>query len=125
MSAYGDGTTYAAAWSDPSDVISATTGECVYPDFGASPYAFQVMEDAALALVVGTVFATDSGGSALEYEFRNGNDDGLFAIGESSGEITVAADLSGKAGSTVTLRVVAWNEAGGGRSVHVEISITE
>ena len=60
VSAYGDGTTYAAAWSDPSDVISATTGECVYPDFGASPYAFQVMEDAALALVVGTVSATNS-----------------------------------------------------------------
>ena len=125
VSAYGDGTTYAAAWSDPSDVISATTGECVYPDFGASPYAFQVMEDAALGEVVGTVSATDASGSALRYEVEAGNEDGLFAVGESSGEVTVAADLSGEGGTTVTLTVVAWNELGAGRTVPVMVAITE
>ena len=28
MSAYGSGTTYAAAWSDPSETLTASTGEC-------------------------------------------------------------------------------------------------
>ena len=125
VSAYGNGTTHAAAWSDPSDVTSATTGECVYPDFSESSYAFQVMEDAALETVVGTVSATDSSGNAVTYEIRAGNEDGLFAIGETNGEVTVAADLSGKAGATVTLTVVAWNDVGGGRKAPVEVAITE
>ena len=85
VSPYGDGTTYAAAWSDPSAVLTETTGACVYPDYGASSYSFRVMEDAALDAVVGTVSATDSGGSALSYEIEAGNEDGLFAVGESSG----------------------------------------
>ena len=125
VSAYGNGTTHAAAWSDPSDVTSATTGECVYPDFSESSYAFQVMEDAALETVVGTVSATDSSGNAVTYEIRAGNEDGLFAIGDGSGEVTVAADLSGKAGATVTLTVVAWNDVGGGRKAPVEVTITQ
>ena len=107
--AYGNGTTYAAAWSDPSEIAFATTGECVHPEYGVTSYTFRVMEDAALDAVVGTVTATDSGGSALEYAIKAGNEDGLFAIGESSGEVTVAADLSGEAGTTVTLTVVARN----------------
>ena len=125
VSAYGNGTTHAAAWSDPSGVMSATTGACVYPEFGESSYAFQVMEDAALGTVVGTVSATDSGGNAVTYEIRAGNEDGLFAIGDGSGEVTVAADLSGQAGTIVTLTVAAWNDVGGGRTAPVEVAITE
>ena len=123
--AYGNGTTYAAAWSDPSDVASATTAECVFPDYSVTTYEFRVMEDAALDAVVGTVTATDASGSVLEYEIREGNEDGLFAIGESNGEVTVAADLSGKAGTTETLTVVARNAIGAWRSVPVEVAITE
>ena len=123
--AYGNGTTNASAWSDPSGVTSATTAECVFPEYGVTSYEFRVMEDAALDAVVGTVTATDSGGSALEYAIKAGNEDGLFAIGESSGEVTVAADLSGEAGTTVTLTVVARNAMGAWRSVPVEVAITE
>ncbi len=74
---------------------------------------------------MGTVAATDAGGGALKYEMWAGNEDGLFAVGESSGEITVAADLTGKAGTTVTLTVVAWSERRGGRKMTVEVAITE
>ena len=74
--------------------------------------------------VVASVTATDPSGGALEYEILKGNEDGLFAIGESSGEITVASDLSGKAGTTEALTVVAWSERGGGRKVPVEVAIT-
>ena len=124
VSAYGDGTTYAAAWSDPSVVVSVKTGACVYPEFGASSYSFKVIGDAAPATSVGTVSATDAGGGSLEYEILAGNEDGLFAIGDSSGEITVAAGLSGKAGTTVTLTVAAWNDVGGGRTAPVEVTVT-
>ena len=74
---------------------------------------------------MGTVAATDVGGGALEYDILEGNEDGLFAIGESSGEVTVAADLTGKAGTTVELTVVAWSERRGGWAVPVEVAITE
>ena len=124
VSAYGNGTTHAAAWSDPSGVMSATTGACVYPDFGESSYAFRVVEDAALETVVGTVAATDDGGGSVTYEIRAGNEDGLFAIGDGSGEVTVAADLSGQAGTIVTLTVAAWNDVGGGRTAPVEVTVT-
>ena len=77
--AYGNGTTNASAWSDPSEIAYATTGECVFPEYGVTSYTFRVMEDAALDAVVGTVTATDSGGSALEYAIKAGNEDGLFA----------------------------------------------
>ena len=125
VSAYGDGTTYAAAWSDPSVVVSVKTGACVYPEFGASSYSFKVIGDAAPATSVGTVSATNAGGGSLEYEILAGNEDGLFAIGDSSGEITVAAGLTGRTGTTVTLTVVAWNVRGGGRKATVEVAITE
>ena len=125
VSAYGDGTTYAAAWSDPSNDVYSTTGACVYPEFGATSYSFSIMEDAAVDAVVGSVTATDPSGGPITYEMWAGNDDGLFAVGESTGEVTVAADLTGEAGTTVELTVVAWSERRGGRKMTVDVSITE
>ena len=125
VSAYGSGTTYSAAWSDPSSVLTQTTGMCVPPVFGAISYSFQVMEDAALETVVGTVTATDDGGSKVTYAITAGNEDGYFAIGDGTGEITVAADLSGKAGTTVSLTVEARKDQGGEATVPVAVAITE
>ncbi len=125
VSAYGSGTTYAAAWSDPSSIKSETTGMCVPPVFGATSYSFNVVGDAALDVVVGTVSATDAGSSAVTYAITAGNDDSLFAVGESSGDITVAADLRGEAGTTVTLIVAARKDIGGEATVPVMITITE
>ena len=125
VSAYGNGTTYAAAWSDPSDDVDTKTGTCVYPKFGATSYSLSVMEDAAVDAVVGRVMATDPSGGPITYEMWAGNDDGLFAVGERSGEITVAADLTGEAGTTVELTVAAWSERRGGWKATVEVSITE
>ena len=125
VSAYGNGTTYAAAWSDPSEVVSVRTGECVYPEYGAGSYSFRVMEDAAVDAVAGNVTATDPSGGPVTYEIESGNEDGLFAIGESSGEVKVAGDLTGKAGTTVELTVAAWSERRGGRKMTVEVAITE
>ena len=64
---------------------------------------------------MGTVSATDNGGSAVTYAITAGNEDELFAIGDNSGDITVAADLSGEAGTTVTLTVAARKRYEAGR----------
>ena len=55
---------------------------------------FEVPEDAGVDRLVGTVSATDPNGDAVTYEITAGNEDGKFAIGQSSGEITVAATLT-------------------------------
>ena len=125
VSAYGSGTTYAAAWSEPSEVLKASTGACVPPVFDATSYAFPVAEDATSGAVVGSVSATDAGGSAVTYGITAGNDDDLFAIGDSSGELTVAGSLSGKAGTSLALTVEARDESGGAATVTVTVRITE
>ena len=107
VSAYGSGTTYAAAWSEPSEALTASTGACVPPVFDATSYAFPIAEDAAVGATLGSVSATAAGGSAVTYAVTAGDDDDLFAIGEDSGELTVAGSLSGEAGSSFALTVEA------------------
>ena len=103
----------------------ATTGDCVYPEYGVTSYTFSVGDYSAVGASEGTVTATDPSGGPVTYEIESGNEDGLFAIGESSGEVKVASDLTGKAGTTVELTVVAWSERRGGWAVPVEVAITE
>ena len=122
LSAYGSGTTYAAAWSDPSEALTASTGACTPPVFGATSYSFSVMEDAAVDAPVGTVSATDD--DTVTYAITAGNDAGLVAIGEATGAITVAADLSGQSGTTVTLTVAARDTIGSEATVTVAVAIT-
>ncbi len=60
VSAYGSGTTYAAAWSEPSEYLRSMGGECVPPTFGAASYSFSLPGDADVGTVVGSVSATGS-----------------------------------------------------------------
>ena len=124
LSAYGSGTGNAAAWSDPSAAVTASTGACMPPVFGATAYTFPVMKDAAVDAVVGTVSATDDSGDPVTYAITAGNADGLVTIDESTGTITVAADLSGEEGTTVTLTVAARDASGGEATVTVTVAIT-
>ena len=124
VSAYGDGTTYETEWSGPSEALTASTGTCTPPVFGAVSYSFSVMADAAVDASVGTVSATDNSMEPVTYGITAGNEDGLFDIGENSGHITVAGDLSGQSGTTVTLTVAALNDRGGEATVTVTVSIT-
>ncbi len=93
LSAYGDGTTYGAAWGDPSAAVTATTTACVTPVFGKETYAFTIAENAAAGTAVGTVSATDPNGDTVAYSITAGNDDDLFAINGSTGAVTVAGIL--------------------------------
>ena len=72
MSAFGDGTTYVAAWSEPSVFVTATTGECVTPLFEEDAYAFSVREDAEVETEVGVVSATDPQDDTVTYAITAG-----------------------------------------------------
>ena len=119
--AYGDGRAYAAAWGDESAEDTVTTATCA-PEFDQDPYAFEVAENAAAGDLVGTVSATDPDGDTLTYTITN---DGPFAIGGSSGAITVAGALDHETGPTYTLTVTADDKKGGTDTATVVITVTD
>ena len=120
--AYGSGTTYAAAWSEPSTFLRETTADCETPVFDEESYAFSVTEDASVDDVVGRVSATSRDGTAVTYSISYGNWGGFFDIDGETGEIKVAADLTGESGDSFDSRVQA-EEANRG-AVYVEVTIT-
>ena len=77
------------------------------PAFGAASYAFSVAEDAAVDAAVGTVGATVRANGTVTYAITAGNDAGAFAIGASSGAITVAAALDYETTTSYALTVTA------------------
>ena len=123
--AYGDGTTYAAVWSVESGAEPATTDACNRdPEFGASAYSFSIAENAATSTVAGTVSATDPDtGDTVSYSITAGNGDGKFAIGESTGAVTVAGVLDPEAVAFYLLTVEAADGNGGVATATVGISL--
>ncbi len=118
---YGDGIRYAAQWGEPSSVL-VRDGHCNHaPEFSESAYSFSVAEDASSGYEVGTVFAADL--DALSYSITAGNGDGKFAIGESSGVISVAGELDHATTPSYTLTVGASDGRSGTDSATVEIEI--
>ena len=125
VSAYGNGTDYGADWGEPSDVLSSSGGECVPPTFDAISYTFSVPGDTPTGTVVGVVTASGSGSNdPVTYSIIGGDEDGKFDIHTSSGEITVAGDISSNAGSSVDLTVEARDESGGAATVTVTVAVT-
>ena len=92
VSARGSGAgTYAAAWSEATAAVSASTVlPCVSPVFDAESYAFRVAASAMVNTVVDSVSATDPNNDGLTYSITAGK----FAIGSSTGAITVAGALN-------------------------------
>ena len=123
--AYGDGTTYAAEWGDPSESATPRTAECVPPTFGKTAYALAVRDDAPVGAEVGTVSATGSLGAddTVSYSISAGNEDGKFALDASTGEMTLAARLGSAAGTTYTLTVEAVDASGGAATVEVTVTV--
>ena len=129
VQARGDGTTYLAGWSAPSEPVSHTTGSCNRaPVFDPSSYSFSVAEDAPAWTTVGIVSATDpDAGDDVVYHITAGNGDGRFNIssGRSGGLILVSDALDYETVSSYTLTVEARDgKAGGTSSATVEISVT-
>ena len=126
VSTYGDGTTHAATWSAPSAPVAALTGRCVPPTFGAASYSFSLAGDADLGSVVGSVSATGSQtDDTVTYSITGGDEDGKFAIDESTGRITVAGDLSSSVGTSFSLTVEATDTSGGSATVTVTVRVTK
>ena len=106
LSAHGSGTVYTAAWSDPWEVVAITTA-CATPAFGKASYAFSVAENSAGGTSVGSVSATDPNSDALTYSITGGNTGSAFAIGGSTGTVTVKGSLNYETTSSYTLTVEA------------------
>ncbi len=124
--AYGDGTTHAGEWSAPSASVVSMTGQCVPPTFGAASYSFSLHGDADVGTVVGSVSATGSvTGDTVTYSITGGEEGGNFAIDESTGEITVAGDLSSFVGTSIVLTVEATDTSGGSATVTATVNVVE
>ena len=89
-----------------NDLDQLSLPYCV-PAFETDGYAFSVQHDAAVDTVVGAVTATDADGDTVTYAITGGNEEGKFAIDESSGEITVADLLDYDTASSYSLTVEA------------------
>ena len=124
VSAFGSGTTYAAAWSDPSAVLIATSGECISPVFEEDPYELSIDENSAIETEVGVLTATDPQDDTVTYTITAGNDDGKFAIGASTGSITVAGELDHETESSYALTVQA-SDGTNTATAGVEITVTD
>ncbi len=121
---YGDGTTHAATWSAPSAPVAALIGRCVPPTFGAASYSFSLADDADVGTVVGSVSATGSlTDDTATYSITAGDEDGNFAIDESTGQVTVAGDLSSFVGTSFSLTVEATDTSGGSASATVTVRV--
>ena len=126
VSAFGDGANHAAAWSDPSDSVSVTTGECVPPTFGAASYSFSLAGDADVGSAVGSVSATGSlTDDVVAHSITAGDDNSSFAIDESTGQVTVAGDLNSFVGTSIALTVEATDTSGGSATVTVTVRVTK
>ncbi len=125
VSAYGSGTTYAAAWSSPSAAVTATTTECVSPVFEEDPYEFSAGEDAAIGTEAGVVSATDPQDDAVTYLITAGNEDGKFAIHGSTGAITIAAGLDHETTDVYMLTIEAVDGNGGTAAVTVTVTVMD
>ncbi|MCE2463434.1 MAG: cadherin repeat domain-containing protein [Dehalococcoidia bacterium] len=96
------------------------------PAFDPGSYSFSVAENAAVEAAVGTVAATDPDeGDTVTYSITAGNDTGKFAIGSSSGQVTVASTLNYESVSSYTLTVEASDGNGGKDGASVTIKVVD
>lgn len=107
VSAFGSGTVYAAAWSEPSAAVVASTAVCVTPVFSEETYALTVSEDAVAESRVGLVFAADPNGDPVSYSITAGNEDGAFAFKPDTSTIIVTKALDYETTPSYTLTVEA------------------
>ncbi len=122
--AHGDGFTYPTHWGPESTAESVATPSCP-PEFGQDSYTFEVAEDAAVDDPVGTVSATDPDQDTPTYSITAGNTGDVFAIGDETGAITVAAALDHDTTPSYTLTVEASDGKGGEDTATVTITVTD
>ena len=116
--------TDAGGLSDTATVSIEITDVNEAPSFGADEYTFTVPENSAIAHSVGTAAATDPDeGDTLTYSISAGNDEGAFAIGGSTGSITVADALDYETTVAYKLTVEVSDGRGGAATATLRISV--
>lgn len=125
VTAYGDGTNFGAGWGEPSDILSSFGGECILPTFDAPSHSFSVPGDATIGTPVGTVAATGSGSNDPVAYWLSGDEYSIFSIDETTGQITVAGNLSPHVSTSFSLTVKAWDVSGGTATVDVNIDVIQ
>ena len=119
VSAFGDGVGSLAAQGPWSAAHPAATNGCA-PVFDAASYEFPISAGAAVGTPVGTVTATPAGDGALTYAITAGNEAGAFAMGATTGQLTVAGALEA---SSYALTVSATEAGGGTATVPVTLTV--
>ena len=122
VSAFGDGTTYPAAWSAASAPATATTGACPPLAFDVGSYGFRITDAATVGALVGTVTATAETDAPVTYAITAGNEAGAFALDAATGALTVATALV--AADTPSTQLTVRASDGQGRSVTALVTIT-
>ena len=124
--AHGDGLSRAYGWTPYSEAEELTTTRCNQaPSFTMPSFGFSVAENSASGTVVGTPLATDlDQGETLTYSITQGNDDSLFTIDGTSGEISVAGGLDHEATPSHTLTVQVEDSLEATATVQVTITVT-
>ena len=124
--AYRDGAEHIAEWGPESSAAPVTTAACVPPSFEQSSYDFTVRENSAADTEVGTVVATDEDtGDTLAYAITAGNIGGVFAIGSSTGVITVAGSLDHETTASYMLTVKVDDGSGDTDTASVTVTVTD
>ena len=95
------------------------------PVFSSGTYEFDVPEDASVGWVVDSISAEDPDNDPLTYSITEGNTGNAFAIGSSSGEITVARGLDYDITSFYLLTVTANDGDGGVGTGYVDITVIQ
>ncbi|MDE2898348.1 MAG: cadherin domain-containing protein [Chloroflexota bacterium] len=120
----GSGTTYGKDWSDPSTAVTATTGACSPPVFAEAGYAFSAAEDVEAGVQVGTVQATVDSGQPVTHALTAGNQDEVWALDATSGELKLVGMLDYETTPIYTLTVTADGGAGGTATATVTVTVT-
>ncbi len=96
------------------------------PVFGASAYAFSVIDGAPVGSTVGAVSATDPNeGDTVTYSITAGNDAGKFGLDAGTGRITLTGTLDYQTTAAYTLTVEASDGKDGKGTATVTVSVEQ
>ena len=94
------------------------------PTFTGTPYSFTPLESTALGTVVARVSATDPEGQQITYSFVSGNNNDRFAIGPSTGLVTLQKHFDHETAENHTLLVRAEDPEGNAPEIPVDFTVT-
>ena len=128
VSAYGDGTTYAAEWSSPSSSDSARTDPLpnrppVFTD-GTSATRSVAENTGVITNIGSAISATDADNDALTYS-KSGTDAAFFGLSSSTGQLRTSAALNHETKSSYTFRMSVSDGRGGSDTISVTVNVID